>query len=311
MKDKITYSSQDIEDLLLNKSFEELLTSEKEFALTQVENETEYKELRQTLLSVKQMAAEQESVYVPNKIKEDLMQMMEAKKKPIGWFGSIAAFLFPTNTSLFKKPGLQLATLGLLLLFVINIGFDFVNMPNKEMAINSNTKEELKEYKKEDMLSEEPIEIEQKELVNENTKINSELKSPELPQENFDIEKKGVSNFDRADAKEIAVAPAVEEIAIMDDNSVEEDQMMNPVIETEGAFEKITEMDEEVTVRKDVRIEPAKINANTTTLGDVNEVVSLNSVVVTNKKSKSTAMQLKSQSLSDNAEVIDLLFIAL
>ena len=52
MKEINKYNPDDIEQLLSTKSFEELSSGEKEFAMTQIDSEQEYQELRNTLLSI-------------------------------------------------------------------------------------------------------------------------------------------------------------------------------------------------------------------------------------------------------------------
>ena len=317
MKEKTTYNPQDIEDLLLNKSFDELHSDEKEFVLTHVENETEYKELRNILISVKQIAAEQESVYVPNRIKEDLMQLMEKKKKPFGWFNlnSIAAFLFPSNTPLFKKPGLQFATVGLLLLFTVNIGIDFVNQPKKELAINTNNKSEQKEFEKEEIIEQEPKKLEETiEKLNSNKAIEKEFKNTPSTKETITVQDQ-TGYFDVSDGKVSEVIETREESDEKVNNiRIEEPKVTSvPLIKAEinkVDFLAVADVEEEITVSKYIKADNLSVTFSSPTV-DLNNTVSLNSVIVSTEKSKKTIVKLKSQNLGDNSDVIDLLFVAL
>lgn len=317
MKEKTTYNPQDIEDLLLNKSFDELHSDEKEFVLTHLENETEYKELRNTLISVKQIAAEQESVYVPNRIKEDLMKLMENRKKPFGWFSlnSIAAFLFPSNTPLFKKPGLQFATVGLLLIFTVNIGIDFVNQPKKELAINTNNKSEQKEFEKEEIIEQEPKKLEETiEKPNFNKAIEKEFKNTPSITETITVQDDAVYS-DVSDIKILEVIDASEESdEIVNTIRIEEPKVKSvPLINAErnkAGFLEVADMEEEVRVSKDVKADNLSVTFSSPTVA-LNSTVSLNSVVVSAEKSKKTIVKLKSQNLGDNSDIIDLLFVAL
>jgi hypothetical protein len=319
MKEKTTYNPQDIEDLLLNKSFDELHSDEREFVLTHVEDEVEYKELRNTLLSVKQIAAEQESIYVPNRIKEDLMQLMEKKKKPLGWFNlnSIGAFLFPSNTPLFKKPGLQLVTAGLMLLFVVNIGTDFVNQPKKELAVNTNHKVDKEELVKEDIIEKEPeLREEIIEKVNANSLKEKEQDNLPTPEETV-IEQSKIGYFDVSDRKlEEIVENRITLNDVADNIRIEKPKVASvPVLEAEtnrADNKVVVELDEEITVAKDAKGDNLSVTLNTSTR-DLNNVVSLNSVVVTSEKLKKAIVttKLKSQNLGANSDVIDLLFVAL
>ena len=337
MKKNTTYSPQDIEDLLLNKSFDELNEKEQEFALTQVENEQEYKEMRNTLISVKQIAAEQESVYVPNRIKEDLMQLMEKKKKPLGWFSlnSIGAFLFPSNTPLFKKPGLQLATVGLMLLLVVNIGIDTLNQPNKELAINTNQISDREELEKDNKIIEEKTEKEpilidkvsdkgtfpnlNKEIIekeNSNSAATNEVEVDLALQGKLLVQDK-TNYFDLSDVK---VEEIVEVNSDLDDVTekikIEKPQEVSvPSVKLEknkSDYKEVAEveMDEEVKLSKVSRAENVTVTLNSNS-GDSKDSYTFSDAVEGSSKAKKATPKLQSQSLGDNSDVIDLLFVTL
>lgn len=321
MKEKYTYNSQDIEDLLINKSFDELSEKEKEFALTQVDSESEYSEMRNTLITVMQIASEEAPVYVPNKIKEDLMSLMERKKKPLGWLGlgAIGSFLFPSNTPMFKKPGLQLATIGLMLLLMVNIGIDYVNQPKQELAINTTVKLDQVENNKVIVKEEEP---EQKEEVAEVVPAITEVKTKnyekELAANSVEVEEKvvyyDVSNKDAeeiADKNVVIVADAITDDAIITaEPNLTTVPQFNVKRNNSLDIAQVVELDEEIAVTKSTKIESYSVNANSS-IGEVNSV-SLNKVAITDvKKAKKIKTKLNSQNLGDNSEVIDLLFVAL
>ncbi|MDB4088489.1 hypothetical protein N9544_02585 [Flavobacteriales bacterium] len=317
MKEEITYNPQDIEDLLLNKSFDELDVVEKEFALTQVESEQEYNEMRVTLISVKQIAAEEETVYVPNKIKEDLMQLMEKKSKPFGWLSlnAIGGFLFPSNTPLFKKPGLQFATVALMFLLVLNIGFDFAKQPQKEIALNTTTQTEQIEKIIETESKEKEVVIKKDVLKSpiENI-LNNSPKAPavvelqdetgyykELDKANEEILDKVVIITDNEDVLEDALV-------------IEEPKVASVPLSKVGRIitdvEVVADMEEEISVAKDVKSNHTAVTFNANS-ADLNNV-SLRTVVISSEKSKKiNPIKLKSQNLENNSEVIDLLFVAL
>ncbi len=304
MNKKTTYKPDDIEQLLLNKSYEELSTSEKNFADSQVDSPAEYNELRATLVSIKQLAQEEEIVEVSPRIKEDLMQLMEEKANRVPWYtwNGIAAFLFPTNTPLFRKPGLQFAVMGLLLLLVVNIGLNSFDNTSNQLAIN--TKSEAKEPKKsietqaEGESSFEPIAIEEIEkVVEEQKQYNNGEKSDN------DIEDK------------IAPPPTpgmVEKVQVLDDaidfaTEENEDEIIAPIA-VKDAKAKTSTLSPQPNMAKEesvVEVQRTTDSYNAVTLSEVSVPENDKSF----KKKRKTVSN--SQSLSEQDAVIDLLFVAL
>jgi hypothetical protein len=75
--------------------------------------------------------------------------------------------------------------------------------------------------------------------------------------------------------------------------------------------EVVADMEEEISVAKDVKSNNTTVTFNSSS-ADINNVVSLSTVVVSSEKSKKiNPIKLKSQNLENNSEVIDLLFVAL
>ena len=155
MKKKNTYNPEDLEDLLLNKSFDELLESEQEFVLQHIDSIKEYNELRNTLLSIKDYSKNNEQIIAEPKVKEELLELFEKENKKAFWFlnlNSIGAFLFPKNTPVFRKPAFQVATCAVLAFFTINIGNNLSDSTNNELAKNDQTiTEQFKEVEKKEI----------------------------------------------------------------------------------------------------------------------------------------------------------------
>jgi hypothetical protein len=119
MDDIKKYDPEDIESLLLNKSFDELYPEERTFVLKHMENEVEYDSMRQTLLAVMSSKVDIDTIEPRKGSKETLMAMMvkEDRKGFSIWLNGVVAFLFPPQQQWFRKPGLQFAmACGLLLL---------------------------------------------------------------------------------------------------------------------------------------------------------------------------------------------------
>lgn len=304
MKENNTHQSLDIEELLLSKTWKELSSEERTFALTQVENEQEYSELKATLLSIKQISSSTENVLIPNRIKEELIQKMEAKRS---FFGVIASFLFPKDVPLLRKPGLQLASLAMLLLLVINIGLDFTKNKKGEMAVNTiKQKEQLNlipelEKKEEGFYD---LEINNQETTRE----KKQTEKPLAPQE--EMVKEIVGNKPNSGSKKMAEADNYiaedEEIVLIPDNRLDWKEAASA-----RKPEKIVVRDSvPIQSYKDVSLDQIAVTQYT---NNESNVISLDaiqsessSVKLAKKKSSSN-----SKSLKDNEELIGMLFVAM
>lgn len=117
MSMKTKYDPEDIEALLLNKSFVDLYPEEKLFVLRHINSQEEYAEMRHTLLNIHNAKNIDDSITPSHKIKEDLMAMM-AEKKPVGFsLNSVLLFLFPEDVSFYKKPAFQFG-IGIILILL-------------------------------------------------------------------------------------------------------------------------------------------------------------------------------------------------
>jgi len=189
------YNPEDLEDLLLHKSFDELHESEQEFVLQHIDSISEYKELRNTLLSIKEYSQNNEQIVAEPKVKEALLELFEKEsRKPFAWFSlnSIGAFLFPTETTIFRKPAFQIATFAILALFVVNIGTNLTPEMSDNLAQNTKVSVE-----KESLIIEKLDKVVTKEEAKPIEPIESkstELKEVEI-QKNSDSETKSTDDL--------------------------------------------------------------------------------------------------------------------
>ncbi|MFM1930791.1 MAG: hypothetical protein RL226_94 [Bacteroidota bacterium] len=108
------YDPEDIEALLFEKTFGELYPEEKEFVLRHVADESEYNELRKTLLVLKSQIADEGSVEPGNHVRRNAMEAFRQTKKRKQWF-SLNFFSFSLNIDNFNpKPVLYLGVVALL-----------------------------------------------------------------------------------------------------------------------------------------------------------------------------------------------------
>ena len=124
MDNEFTYDPEDLERLLKEKSFSELLPEEKAFVLQFVENDLEYDSMRETLESLIAVPSMEEAIFTT--AKEALMAAVEGKtvenqkeerEEKTGFW----AWLWNTNKTILYRPGFQLASLALVLVSVFYI----------------------------------------------------------------------------------------------------------------------------------------------------------------------------------------------
>jgi hypothetical protein len=126
MDNEFTYDPEDLERLLKEKSFSELLPEEKAFVLQFVENDLEYDSMRETLESLIAVPSMEEAISPKAATKEALMAAFSAKtvenqkeerEEKTGFW----AWLWTTNKTILYRPGFQLASLALVLVSVFYI----------------------------------------------------------------------------------------------------------------------------------------------------------------------------------------------
>jgi len=126
MDNEFTYDPEDLERLLKEKSFSELLPEEKAFVLQFVENDLEYDSMRETLESLIAVPSIEEAISPKAATKEALMAAFSAKtvenqkeerEEKTGFW----AWLWNTNKTILYRPGFQLASLALVLVSVFYI----------------------------------------------------------------------------------------------------------------------------------------------------------------------------------------------
>ena len=126
MDNEFTYDPEDLERLLKEKSFSELLPEEKAFVLQFVENDLEYDSMRETLESLIAVPSMEKAISPKAATKEALMAAFSAKtvenqkeerEEKTGFW----AWLWNTNKTILYRPGFQLASLALVLVSVFYI----------------------------------------------------------------------------------------------------------------------------------------------------------------------------------------------
>ncbi len=120
MDQGFTYDPEDLEKLLQEKSFSQLLPEEKAFVLQFVENDLEYDSMRDTYDALGTLPELEPSIIPKESSKNALMAAFESKKaipleeeeetSKIGFW----VWFWDTNKALFSRPAFQLASLALI-----------------------------------------------------------------------------------------------------------------------------------------------------------------------------------------------------
>jgi hypothetical protein len=274
MKKKADKEIWDIEDLLLSKSYDSLSKEERAFVRKEIASGKEYEELRNTLLSVKKWAKEETQIEPQDEVKTILMKQMEASSVKSSFWDKLGVFLFPTDVPMVKKPGFQLAVMGVVLLFVINVGLNQLGTRQNELALNSKTMAKPAEMPQ-------PVELSNEKLPKEES-IQPKSKNA-VPLTIVETEQR----------EEVAEDEIVEELFFYD--SEPEPQALKEEEIAKPQFDNYTEA---------VRLEPNEMRV-------LNKSVASLSQVTETKRKKVKNTTNSSQNLAGQEQVIDLLFTAL
>ena len=130
MDDKRKYDPEDIESLLMHKTFEELYPEEKTFILEHLDSSAEYATMRKTLLTVVAASNDHDRIVPDPAVKDSLLAEFGSQKKGgiTVWLNSIFVWLAPPKIEWYRKPAFQMAFAGIALIIGI-----FVFTPSEEI----------------------------------------------------------------------------------------------------------------------------------------------------------------------------------
>ena len=139
MERRETYDPEDIESLLNERSFDELLAEERAFVLRHISGRDEYENMRRLLHHVQEdeRGPKPEPITADPAIRERLLQQYRDRKQPGWqiWLNTVQAFLFPKEASAFWRPALAVATVALLITGAV-VGFQRPSNANSpELAV--------------------------------------------------------------------------------------------------------------------------------------------------------------------------------
>lgn len=110
------YDPEDLEHLMLERRFDELLEEERAFALRHLTGRAEYDRMRSLLLHVREDRTEQGTLDAPPQVREHVLQAFREQQRPQWkiWLNSVSGFLLPERPAQYWRPALALGTVAVL-----------------------------------------------------------------------------------------------------------------------------------------------------------------------------------------------------
>ncbi|MGV9013970.1 MAG: hypothetical protein ACOH13_15370 [Flavobacteriales bacterium] len=110
------YDPEDLEHLMLERRFDELLEEERTFALRHLTGRAEYERMRALLLHVREERTEQGTLDAPPKVREHVLRAFREQQRPQWkiWLNSVGGFLLPERPAQYWRPALALGTVAVL-----------------------------------------------------------------------------------------------------------------------------------------------------------------------------------------------------
>ncbi|MBK8227202.1 MAG: hypothetical protein IPK70_08495 [Flavobacteriales bacterium] len=111
------YDPEDIESLLQQRAFDELLDEERAYVLRHLSGRDEYEAMRALLNDVRDHDRRREPISADPQLRADLMGIFRAQHRPQWqiWLNSVGTFIWPKETSDLWRPALAFASLALLI----------------------------------------------------------------------------------------------------------------------------------------------------------------------------------------------------
>lgn len=167
------YDPQDIEKLMQEKSFAELLADEQEFVLKHLENESEYEQVRSVMFSIKEHIEDGGTVAPPPELRRELIAAFkkEQKKGYRYWLNSISVLFFPQEGHAFWAPAMRFASVAALIGIAFFSYQQWNSLSTTPQLAELNDKVDMEEISP---LSEPPEAVENSDFSEESTELTSE-----------------------------------------------------------------------------------------------------------------------------------------
>ncbi len=111
------YDPEDIEQLLLDRGFDELLEEERAYVLRHLSGREEYEAMRRLLQEMQRTEADHEVLEPPARVRDAVIANFRDAHRPQWrvWLNSVGASLLPKDASAMWRPALALGGLALLI----------------------------------------------------------------------------------------------------------------------------------------------------------------------------------------------------
>lgn len=133
-----TYDPEDIESLLSERSFDELLAEERAFVLRHLSGREEYEHMRRLLHQVRADERGPRDLLEPeDAVREHVLQVFRDRQQPAWriWLNSVQAFLVPERAAAAWRPALALAAVALLLTGAVVVYQRLSNANEAQVAV--------------------------------------------------------------------------------------------------------------------------------------------------------------------------------
>lgn len=143
MERRELYEPEDIEQLLIERPYDELLEMERAFVLRHLSGRDEYEAMRALLLKVHDDDAGMEPMDAEPSVREHVMDVFRSEQRPQWriWLNSVHAFLLPKEASAMWRPALALGSVALIAWLVVANRGHFEGAKAPQLAELKDTKE--------------------------------------------------------------------------------------------------------------------------------------------------------------------------
>jgi hypothetical protein len=121
MERRELYEPEDIEQLLIERPYDELLEMERAFVLRHLSGRDEYEAMRALLLKVHDDDAHMEPIDAEPSVRTHVLDVFRAEQRPQWriWLNSVHVFLLPKEASAMWRPALALGSVALVAWLVV------------------------------------------------------------------------------------------------------------------------------------------------------------------------------------------------
>ncbi len=130
------YDPEDIEHLMLERPFEELLAEEKAFVLRHLQDGAEYERMRALLLHMQVESGRQPPLEADPAVREHVLTAFREHRQPQWriWLNSVGAFLLPARPVHYWRPALALGAVAVVTITSITLWNAMHPQGNKVLA---------------------------------------------------------------------------------------------------------------------------------------------------------------------------------